>query len=438
MRLESDCWSSHSAMFRARISDPITIILGGGLLYTFLTFPLVSASTIASEIHSSSFEKAFVYSVFCFVCLCLGLWFGSRVARGRETDVQDFDPPEAADLRPLIGRSICYWAIGVVFAVAIVIKILGGFGALSTAVVTSNDLVRGKAWLFTSILPLKVGVFGIFLCLITTQLRSNRMILMVAFVPMLAVALFFLNVIGGRLFACGLILQLLIACGQVMRKKGRLLLFTEIFAVLCLVTIIGVYGIGRYALGVSRVSETASTEVAQHILQDQNRLERMLLNNFFDPWFTLTAAVSYHEGGEPPMYGLYHVTAFAKLVPGLYRLVDRHLDVSHIHTHSNLGKRTLPYGANAYLDFNWVGAGMFLLVGFAQSYSITRLRNIEEVSHGIGRFITNYLIGSICVFSLYLFRSGLGISMSWGFAEMLVFGFFCVLCIIRIRPHVAV
>jgi hypothetical protein len=138
------------------------------------------------------------------------------------------------------------------------------------------------------------------------------------------------------------------------------------------------------------------------------------------------------------MYGLFHVTACAKMVPGLYRYVDRHLAVTQIQTDARLGKRTVPYAANAYLDFRWVGAGLFLLIGFAQSYSISVLRMIEETSAGPRRFFANYLIGCVCVFSLYLFRSGLTISISWGFAELLVLGCFYLLCIIRIRPHAAV
>jgi hypothetical protein len=162
----------------------------------------------------------------------------------------------------------------------------------------------------------------------------------------------------------------------------------------------------------------------------------MLLDNFFDPWYPLTKAVSYLDSGERPMYGLYHVTAFGKLVPGLYRYVDRHTSVSRFHHDANLDKRTVPYAANAYLDFHWVGAGLFFLIGFAQSYSINVLRHTEESSHGSRRFFVNYLIGSVCALSLFLFRSGITVALSWGVAELLVLAGFYMMCVIKVRPSV--
>ena len=83
---------------------------------------------------------------------------------------------------------------------------------------------------------------------------------------------------------------------------------------------------------------------------------------------------------------------------------------------------------------HWAGVGLFFLIGFGQSYSISRLRSIEEVSHGSARIFANYLIGCVCILSLYLFRCGMLIALSWGLAEMLVLAGFYLTCVVRIRP----
>ncbi len=425
-------------MSKLRLSNPLTLILGGGLLYTWLTFPFVKSSTLAKTINDTDFNQAFLFSVICFAMLCGGIWFGSRLARRRQPKHGHAKRKRqvAADLRPLIGRSLIFWLIGVLVAIAIIMTLFGGFGSLSSAVAQRNDLVRGKAWIFTLILPLKVGMFGVFLSLLSTAVRSNRMLLAGVCIPMMAITIFFLNVIGGRLFACGLVLQMLIACGQVLNNRGRMLFYTEFFAVLCLAVIIGVFGLSRYATSVSLRHGEDSSEVAKKILRDKDRRDRMLLDNFFDPWHPLTEAVGYLRS-ERPLYGLYHVTAFSKLVPGLYRYVDRHTSVTQFHVDADLGKRTTPYGVNAYLDFHWAGAGIFFLIGIAQSYSISMLRGIEEKSQGIQQFFANYLIGCVCILSLYLFRSGLTIAISWGFAELLVLIGFYLLCVVRIGSRAA-
>ncbi|WP_442511234.1 hypothetical protein SH528x_002904 [Novipirellula sp. SH528] len=427
-------------MFNLRLSNPMTLILGGGLLYTCLMFPIVKLSTLANSVDPTSFNQAFAFSLLCFGLLCLGLRIGERLSERASRVQPATEACESAvtDLRPMIVRSLLFWLVGLVFAVAIIMTIFGGFGSLSSAVATRNDLVRGKAWLFTLILPLKIGVFGIFLCLLTTKLRSNRILLLILLLPMFVISVFFLNTIGGRLFACGLILQLLIVCGQVLKNRQKLLFFTEFFSVICLAIIIGLFGLSRYATSVGLSRDVDSSEVVHEILRDAHTRDQMLLDNFFDPWYPLTEAVSYLEGRDSPLYGLYHVTAFAKLVPGLYRYVEKHTSANQFHSDANLGKRTIPYGVNAYLDFHWVGASLFFVIGIVQSYSINRLRRIEESSQGLQCFIANYLISCVCIFSLYLFRSGMTIAVSWGIAELMVLFAFLVFCIIQVRPNATV
>ncbi len=227
--------------------------------------------------------------------------------------------------------------------------------------------MRGKAWILGLFLPMKLGLSGILIAFLVTPKSFTKWFLVGFLVVAGVLSLWVFSTFLGRLFAAGLIIQLMVTINSMFQGNSRKLRLIDGLGVVGLLFVVMYFGISRYSGAIAKADGLEQQDVIDRVVSDSEAMRIMMLDNFFDAWFTISAIVELEESGNATYLGKYHLSGIFKCVPGLYSTFDETLGFSRYVLEADLGERTTPYLAGAYLDFSWMGVIPFFLYWFMHS-----------------------------------------------------------------------
>lgn len=401
---------------RPALVSPITLVTPVLAFYSLGSLQLAESTGFRTIGTAETVSTAALYSSLCIAAFLVGsingfLWRGGVVKLS------------VTGSRSSIGFATGYFLLSFLFGNIFAYLAAGSIVTLSQNLHLRQSLSVGNTWpmFFVECIPM---AYAICYARVVAETRRTTLFAQALLGVAALVSVVWLSFIGGRLFAVQFLIQVLLLRSFLDLGAGRSLIVPAMVAGSVIVVVIFVYGffrVGQGQVGGGGLSFLVSMITDYSTVSDV--VSYFLVNNFFDGWYVLLAAIESTEKCQCYSYGIQTLGSIFKIVPGLTSsIVDPYIMTvgNSIYTPGQVGERTLSLFAIEYTEFGLFGFFFFFLLGLGleivwknvYGWAVSR-----ETNRG-GRVYIGFFYGAVIVNVLALIRSGPAVAFTWLFASL--------------------
>ena len=280
----------------------------------------------------------------------------------------------------------------------------------------------GKTWILFFLIAAK---WGFFVLLINGPQENGRFGKWLNY--SIGAAVLFLFLLWGRLFVMVYLVQLIIFI-MVYRKLS---LKKAMISGLSLFFVIFVAGVQRWMQGAEGAKDVKGiANTIDYALNNVNYIP-LLLNNFFDGWYVFLGYIATSLRYDWIMWGGLALGSFFKMVPGMYSMYSEVFltDTKRVLNNTYVaGERASNLMGELFIDFNFLGAAIFLLIGYYIAFLYKKERNeknflVENRNSHLWSLLYAVVLTNLAI----SIRTGLAAGLTWLFVDLCWLGIWFVL-----------
>lgn len=381
-------------------------------LYSYYSIKMaIVAGELDFVVYSEVLSKGVIYGFLCLIAYITGSLFSKSFLKKKS-----------------VFHSPIIYSKKVIF-IYLLIGLCGGFlimkvqaGSVSNFVNNLHlrqEFASGNSSIIFLLFPAKVAMFLYLDSIWKRNHGQNGVSKMewLLFLSLLALVLFWLSLLGGRLFSLMMIIQLLVIY-SVFEKNVK-----KVFAISGIVSFFIFFVYGLYRFGQNKMQEglvNSEIDFLFYAFENPEVIMQVLVTIFFDGWYVL---LEYMRVVDQEMYtgfGVITLSALAKLVPGLFSYINNEFIslTDAISSASYMQYRAKSFLAQAYADFNMFGFILFFILGVIVNYLGKPLVAVNNISlryknEALPLIMSVYIYSILFVNSLVLIRSGIHVAFTW-------------------------
>ena len=385
-------------------------------LYSYYSIKMaIVAGELDFVVYSEVLSKGVIYGFLCLIAYITGSLFSKSFLKKKS-----------------VLHSPVIYSKKVIF-IYLLIGLCGGFlimkvqaGSVSNFVNNLHlrqEFASGNSSIIFLLFPAKVAMFLYLDSIWKRNHGQNGVSRMewLFFVSLLALVLFWLSLLGGRLFSLMMIIQLLVIY-SVFEKNVK-----KVFAISGIVSFFIFFVYGLYRFGQNKMQEglvNSEIDFLFYAFENPEVIMKVLVTVFFDGWYVL---LEYMRVVDQEMYtgfGVITLSALAKLVPGLFSYINNEfISITDAINHASyMQYRAKSFLAQSYADFNMFGFILFFILGFFIGYlnkPLDRIRSLALVNkqQALSSLMSVYLYSIVFVNTLVMIRNGIHGAFTWLFVE---------------------
>ncbi len=357
-----------------------------------------------------------LYGFFCMILYVAGYFLGRR-------RLMSF--PKSSGLILNSGGNFLGYAflmIGFGFGIYAMKYFAGSISDFLTHTDLRQTNSPGKTWILFFLIAAKWGVFVLLM-----KSSSNKPFVRKLINYSIGAAVLLLFLLWGRLFVMVYLVQLLIFI-LVYRKLS---LKKSMLAGISIFLVIFVAGIQRWMQGAEGAKDIKG--IANTIDYALNNIDYvpLLLNNFFDGWYVFLGYVAAALRYDWTMWGGLALGSVFKIFPGMYSMYSEVFLRNTQQVLSNtyvIGERASNLMGELFIDYNFFGAAIFLLVGYYIAFLYKKERNekkfsIENQNNRLWSLLYAVVLTNLAI----SIRTGLAAGLTWLFVDLCWFGIWLIM-----------
>lgn len=396
-----------------KLKDDYLHPLFGGmfLLYLYGVGGVGITNLIGEEFLSGySNEEVFIASLYGFSCMLL---YGFGYFIGSKRSIFSSKVPDVVLNRGGYILAYTFLAIGFISGIYAMKYFAGSIAEFLANTHLRQSNSPGKSWILFFLIAAKWGAFVLLMMPPWKNARLGKW-----FNYLMCAAILALFLLWGRLFVMVYLVQLIIFI-LVYRKlslKKATLAGVSIFLV------IFVAGIQRWMQGVEDAKNIVGLAATIDYALNNINYVPLLLNNFFDGWYVFLGYVATSLRNDWTMWGGLALGSFFKIIPGMY---SKYSEVFLVETNRVLndtyvvGERASNLMGELFIDYHFLGALIFLLIGYyiAFLYKKERGEKIFSPKNQDSRLWSLIYAVVLTNFAISI-RTGLAAGLTWLFVDL--------------------